>query len=242
LPRCSCGGSPRASCCGACMRPTGGPDAAPVVGPAVLPLLMGACFGSNGHAGRCQPAGVSHRLSVGAGDLGLDRTGVPVGRHRRPQPRPCPPGLDRLAALPRAFGTIAVARTGCWSGILRRWSGPRPGGRNAFALLDLALLFGARISAKLNLFFGVPRINTDFLPARWRICQLFPQGPGQRVLSAVGHACWPCHLGCFLERLWRARDAGRVIGFHAADRADALALLEHWFMVWRVPTTNSGAG
>jgi putative photosynthetic complex assembly protein 2 len=36
---------------------------------------------------------------------------------------------------------------------------PTPSGFWTFAVL-----FFARISAKLNLFFGVPRINTEFLP------------------------------------------------------------------------------
>ncbi|MDO8881808.1 putative photosynthetic complex assembly protein PuhE, partial [Pseudotabrizicola sp.] len=35
---------------------------------------------------------------------------------------------------------------------------------NIFGLWTFAILFFARISAKLNLFFGVPRIHTEFLP------------------------------------------------------------------------------
>ena len=44
-------------------------------------------------------------------------------------------------------------------------------------------------------------------------------------------------VGCFLERLWRAHqagDMGDIIGFTLLSMLAALALLEHWFMVWRV--------
>jgi hypothetical protein len=95
-------------------------------------------------------------------------------------------------------------------------------------------LFGARISAKLNLFLGVPRINTDFLPQPLaHLSGYFRQGPvsGFFPLSVTVLAAT---LGCFIERLWSAATPGAVVGFTLLTALCALALLEHWFMVWRL--------
>lgn len=108
---------------------------------------------------------------------------------------------------------------------------------NGFALWTFLVLFLARISAKLNLFLGVPRINTDFLPKPLsHLSSYFRQGPvsGFFPLSVTLLAL---AVGCFLERLWRAHgaaDQGAIIGFTLLSMLTALALLEHWFMVWRV--------
>ena len=42
---------------------------------------------------------------------------------------------------------------------LALWNAPNP-----FGFYTFAVLFFARISAKLNLYLGVPRIHVDFLP------------------------------------------------------------------------------
>jgi putative photosynthetic complex assembly protein 2 len=49
------------------------------------------------------------------------------------------------------------------------------------------ILFAARISAKLNLFFGVPRINLEFIPQPLRhLTSYFKQGPVTMVFG-LGH-------------------------------------------------------
>ena len=82
-----------------------------------------------------------------------------------PNTRPCPPGTPEWERFIRAFGTIAwheillavatIADAGAWPGTAA----------NHFGALTFAVLFVARISAKLNLFFGVANINTEFLPS-----------------------------------------------------------------------------
>ena len=89
------------------------------------------------------------------------------GRHR-PERGPCPARTDRLGAVrPRLdtpchhellllLGLFAVAI------LTTRRTTPS-------AFWTYLILFVARISAKLNLFFGVPRINTEFVPRPLRI-------------------------------------------------------------------------
>jgi putative photosynthetic complex assembly protein 2 len=153
-----------------------------------------------------------------------------------PNTRPCPDGLAPGARFWAAFRTVAWHEF-LLAGVLVVLMLACIGAQNSFALWTFLVLFAARISAKLNLFLGVPRINTDFLPKPLaHLSSYFRQGPvsGFFPLSVTLLAL---AVGCFLERLWRAHqaaDQGAIIGFTLLSMLTALALLEHWFMVWRV--------
>ncbi len=153
-----------------------------------------------------------------------------------PNTRVCAPGLSPQARFWAAFGTVAYHEL-LLAGIVVALITTAWGAENLFALWTFLVLFLARISAKLNLYFGVPRINTDFLPSPLsHLASYFRQGPisGFFPLSVT---LLSLAVGCFLERLWRATqagDQGMVIGFTLLSMLTALALLEHWFMVWRV--------
>ncbi len=106
---------------------------------------------------------------------------------------------------------------------------------NIFAFWTFAVLFFARISAKLNLFLGVPKINTEFLPSALshlpshfrnaRLNWLFPLS-----ITALSFA-----VACWLERIYSASNTADIIGFSLLSAFTALALLEHWFMVLPLP-------
>ena len=145
-----------------------------------------------------------------------------------------PPNRPEWERFIRAWGTIAyheLLLTGVLVvlGILS-WSEP-----NAFAFWTFAILWAARISAKLNLFLGVPRINVDFLPdalshlpshfRQARMNWLFPFSVTALTFAA---ACW-------LERLYAATTPGETVGFALLSALTALALLEHWVMVLPIP-------
>jgi putative photosynthetic complex assembly protein 2 len=106
---------------------------------------------------------------------------------------------------------------------------------NKFGLWTFAILFFARISAKLNLFFGVPRIHTEFLPrplahlpSHFRIAPM-------NAIFPVSITALTFAAACFLERLWAATTDGQIIGFTLLSALTLLALLEHWFMVLPLP-------
>lgn len=153
-----------------------------------------------------------------------------------PNTRPCPAGLGATARFWAAFRTVAWHEF-LLAGVLIVLAIAALGAENSFALWTFLVLFAARVSAKLNLYLGVPRINTDFLPRPLaHLSSYFRQGPvsGFFPLSVTLLAL---AVGCFLERLWRAHqaaDQGAIIGFTLLSMLTALALLEHWFMVWRV--------
>ncbi len=157
-------------------------------------------------------------------------TGVVTGPNRHP----CPRGVPEWERFIRAWGTIAyheMALVALLIGMgLLAWSAP-----NGFGFWTFAVLFFARISAKLNLFFGVPRINVEFLPrplahlsSHFRIAALNWVYPISITALSFATACW-------LERVYAATTPAEVVGFALLSALTALALLEHWLMVLPLP-------
>ncbi|MGB8813120.1 MAG: putative photosynthetic complex assembly protein PuhE [Paracoccaceae bacterium] len=151
-----------------------------------------------------------------------------------PNCTPCPPFASTKDRFWRAVGTIAwhelalIATLSCL-GIASLHAD------NPFAFGTFALLFLARIFAKLNLFLGVPRINTQFLPRPLahlpshfrigRITAFFPISVSAlTVLSAL-----------LLERVINVVHPGMAVGYALLTCLCLLALLEHWFMVLPLP-------
>ncbi|WP_293573268.1 putative photosynthetic complex assembly protein PuhE [Phaeobacter sp.] len=106
-------------------------------------------------------------------------TGVITG----PRPFPCPAGISHWERFWRGFGTIAYHEAALVLGLVAVIYA-HTDATNPTGLWVYALLFAARISAKLNLFLGVPHVHSDFLPRalahmpshfrRQRINALFP--------------------------------------------------------------------
>jgi putative photosynthetic complex assembly protein 2 len=151
-----------------------------------------------------------------------------------PNRDPCPehaPGWERFL---RAFGTIAWHETLLAVATLlmgaMAWHEP-----NHFGFLTFAVLFAARISAKLNLFFGVANINTEFLPSPLRhLPSHFRLRPMNGFFPvSVTALCFAA--ACWMERLIAAPSEGAATGYALLTALTLLALLEHWFMVLPLP-------
>ncbi len=147
-----------------------------------------------------------------------------------PNRAPCPPG----ASGPKRF--IAAASAIAWhefllvAAFVAIWAYSKDAA-NQMALWTFGVLFFARISAKLNLFLGVPHINTEFiprplahLPSYFRIRRLNWLFPISISALTFATACW-------LERLVATGD----IRFSLLAAITALATLEHWLMVLPLP-------
>jgi putative photosynthetic complex assembly protein 2 len=151
-----------------------------------------------------------------------------------PNREPCPPFTREGERFWRATMTIAWHEALLVAALAllayAAWNAANP-----FGLYTFALLFFARLSAKLNLFFGVPRIHTEFLPRplshlashfrHARMNWLFP-------LSVTGLTL---AVACWLERAWSAPTEAALVGHALLAALTALALLEHWFMVLPLP-------
>ena len=157
-------------------------------------------------------------------------SGVITGPNRRP----CPPRAAQSDRFWRAVGTI-VWHEAALIATLAALGAASVHAANPFAFGTFALLFVARISAKLNLFLGVPRINTQFLPRPLahlpshfrigRITAFFPLSVSAlTVLSAL-----------LMERAINVDQPAMTVGYALLTCLSLLAVLEHWFMVLPLP-------
>ncbi len=151
-----------------------------------------------------------------------------------PNTRDCPPNLPFPERFIRAFGTIAwhEALLALTTIALVLWTQAEP---NTFGLWTFVILFFARVSAKLNLFFGVPRIHTEFLPKPLaHLASHFRHAPMNGVfpisITALSFA-----TACWMERAVASTSDAHLIGFTLLSALTLLALLEHWFMVLPLP-------
>jgi putative photosynthetic complex assembly protein 2 len=146
----------------------------------------------------------------------------------------CPPRAAPVDRFSRAVGTIL------WHELLliatvMLLATTSIHAANALALWTFVVLFFARISAKLNLFFGVPHINTEFLPrplshlaSHFRVAPMNAVFPVSITAMTFAAACW-------MERAVAAPTDAAFTGHVLLSALTLLALLEHWFMVLPLP-------
>lgn len=199
-----------------------------------LPLLAAGVLGVNATLQDASPMGVYLAFFSALALWGWVELAFLSGVITGPNTGPCPPDLSPRDRFFAAVGTIAwheIALLAILAGLVLA----SREAANPFALWTFAILFVARISAKLNLFFGVPRINTDFLPGPLRhLTGYFRKGPVSPFFPASVTAL-ALATGFLGDRTLAATTPGEAIGFTLLCALTALALLEHWFMVWRVP-------
>lgn len=152
-----------------------------------------------------------------------------------PNPRSCPPGVSPAERFIRAWGTIAYSELVLvisLCGIILICQGAE----NTFGMWTFIILFFARISAKLNIYLGVPNINVEFLPHPVRhLASHFRIGP-MNWFFPVGVSALSLAFACWLERAYvQPEGSATLIGFVLLATLTALALVEHWVMVLPIP-------
>ena len=157
-------------------------------------------------------------------------SGVITGPNRQP----CPPFARTADRFWRAVGTIAWHELAL-VGTLAALAHVSRDATNPFAFYTFALLFLARISAKLNLFLGVPRINIQFLPLPLRHLPSHFRFARMNALFPFSVSALTAATALLIERTINAASPGETVGFALLTCLCALALLEHWFMVLPLP-------
>ena len=152
-----------------------------------------------------------------------------------PNMRPCPKGVAPLERFIRAWGTIAYSEIVLFVSmvviVVICWSA-----QNVFGMWTFIVLFFARISAKLNVYLGVPNINIEFLPSPMRhLASHFRVGPVNWFFP-LGVLALSLALGCWLERAYaQPLGSANAVGFSLLAALTALAIIEHWAMVLPIP-------
>lgn len=165
-------------------------------------------------------------------------TGVASG----PRMDPCPRELDgwkRVGAAIRAIlyhelqllalgGAVAIATIG---------------GTNHVGLWTYVVLWALRLSAKLNLFLGVPFLHDDWLPAHLRHIRSYFRIRSMNYLFPVAVTAATI-VAVLLVVAAVGPDTGehRTTGRLLLASLLGLAVLEHWFMVLPLPVTQLWSG
>jgi putative photosynthetic complex assembly protein 2 len=151
-----------------------------------------------------------------------------------PNTRTCPPGLPLGKRFLRATGTVLWHELLLAAG-LALTAFLTLGQANAFGFWTFLVLFLARISAKLNLFFGVPRIHTEFLPkplahlaSHFRHAPMNALFPASVLALALAAFAW-------IGQAQTAASDGAFVGHVLLAALTLLALAEHGLMVIPLP-------
>ena len=199
-----------------------------------LPFLLLGGFGFLDTLGNTSVAGVYVGFLSALALWGWIELAFLTGVITGPVRQPLKAGVREWERFIRAWGTIAYHEM-LLAFTLLAMIAASYGADNKFGMWTFAVLFAARVSAKLNLYLGVRKINVEFipehlnhLPSHFRIARmnwLFP-------ISITGLSF---ALACFLERIWAVETQADIVGFALLSALTALALLEHWFMVLPLP-------
>jgi putative photosynthetic complex assembly protein 2 len=107
---------------------------------------------------------------------------------------------------------------------------------NRLALWTILILWTMRISAKLNLFFGVPNLGEGFLPAHLQYLKSFFRKRAMNFLFPLSITASTVALALLIERYASADGDFQSVSYALSASLLSLAVLEHWFMVLPLPS------
>lgn len=152
-----------------------------------------------------------------------------------PRPTACPPGATgwrrfKYAALTVLHHEIALALTAV--GIVGlTWGQP-----NQVASGTFLVLLAMRLSAKFNVFLGVPNLTEEFFPAHLEHLKSYLPKRAMNVLFPVSVAASVLLAAYLMQRANNAAPgSGEAVGFILLFTLTSLALIEHAFMILPVP-------
>lgn len=155
--------------------------------------------------------------------------GFMVGPRREAAAEPVT-GLRRLRHAIEVMLFHELAAVAVMAGLAAiSWDSP-----NKLALWTVLILWGMQLSAKLNVFLGVPNLNEDFLPAHLAFLRHYMTRKPMNLffpLSLTGSVV----LATWLVSAAAAADTPESIGLTMLASLVVLAVVEHWFLVLPLP-------
>jgi putative photosynthetic complex assembly protein 2 len=198
-------------------------------------LALASIYGLAASRSDATPAGALCAFTCALGVWGWHEASFLMGLITGPRTTRCPPdakGWRRfsLAASTLIYHEAALALTGVAVAILSL------GAVNKVGLWTYLVLLAARLSAKLNIFLGVPNFTEEFFPDHLRYLTSY-------LRKSPANALFPVSVGAgaavAVSQILLARDPGSsafdVTGASLIFALTALALLEHAFMVLPLP-------
>lgn len=105
------------------------------------------------------------------------------------------------------------------------------GSPNRAALWTFLVLWAMRLSAKLNLFLGVPNLGEKLLPAHLLYLKSFFRKRAMNLLFPWSISASTVVLVLLVQQYRAADDPMHRVSYALVSSLLALAVLEHWFMV-----------
>jgi putative photosynthetic complex assembly protein 2 len=157
--------------------------------------------------------------------------GYITGPRRRPSPPDCAFGRHFVYATQAIlYHELAILAAGL-AVLALTW-----GAENQVGALTYLVLWVMRLSAKLNVFLGVPNLAEEFLPRHLRHLKSYFRKAPMNVFFPIAVTAATLVLG-LLVLVATAADATPfvVVGYTLVATILALAILEHWFLVLPLP-------
>ncbi len=111
------------------------------------------------------------------------------------------------------------------------WAAP-----NRVALWTYLVLWTMRLSAKLNLFLGVPNLGEKFLPPHLQYLKGFFRKRRMNFLFPISITAATTATVLLVQKCLNAAEGFQITGYALVTSLLALAVLEHWFMVLPLPS------
>ena len=109
-------------------------------------------------------------------------------------------------------------------------------GANHLAFSTYLILWAMRISAKLNLFLGVPNLGEKFLPPHLQYLKGFFRKRPMNFLFPVSISGSTIAAALLLQSYLKNAGTYQAVSFALLFSLLTLAILEHWFMVIPLPS------
>jgi putative photosynthetic complex assembly protein 2 len=107
---------------------------------------------------------------------------------------------------------------------------------NRVAFWTLSILWAMRVSAKLNLFLGVPNLGEQFLPEHLKYLKSFFRRRPINFLFPISVTAATLVMASVVQQFGSAKTPYDKISLSLMIALLGLGLLEHWFMVLPLPS------
>jgi putative photosynthetic complex assembly protein 2 len=155
-----------------------------------------------------------------------------------PRPAPAPPGATgwsrfRYATLAILYHELSLV-AGAVVVLALTW-----GAENQLGWWTFLTLWIMRLSAKLNLFLGVPQLNAELLPEHLQFLKSYLTKKSMNFLFPVSMIASVIAAVIVVQRLIASRDLPfESTGLTLVAALIVLAIVEHWLMILPIPATK----
>ncbi|WP_119169129.1 putative photosynthetic complex assembly protein PuhE [Algihabitans albus] len=196
-----------------------------------LLLLPMAVWGLIASGANASPFGAYLAFAGAVGVWGWHEMTFLFGYVTGPNRRPCATGVTGLKRLLSASGTViyhelALALTAALL-VWLLWESP-----NQVGVWTFLVLWVMRLSAKLNVYFGVPNMTEEFLqPHLSYLTSYFRKGPVTPLFALAVTGGTVVVVLAALRAVDPATPLFETVGLVLAGTLLLLAVVEHWFLV-----------